>query len=524
MIGLENPELWGQLRRATGSGLVWLSVGAKTKLLFRPAGHRVLNSSSSPQIFPLLLSFTQFVSSLHLTPSASEQLVLKVDKVIEEQRTLHLTNYQRMCGGYLELSKQQGMEIDPISVRNMQTLVERSFQQLISRIQSEIMERYQQTRQQLEVKRTPFNSEYTPLLEKYFEYNAYPSARDREWLARKTMMSVRQIEVWFQNHRRRARKEGIHFERLPMDRVPVELSLESLEKKLSPLTLPHKVELYGSRLPTPPPDANHIVSPCIALVSPDQPRAHSILDRAPGARHAYPTVYRKDGHNDDLFPCKRGNFNFPAPIWDRCSSTTPPKPRHCTMDQLCQTFAATRIRGPSKDQEDPGQPGPWYASRVTGPIIAPHPAAIRPSEPRLRLQKSVGSPRPSRQSPSPRRERQVSTPAPKPSNRRQEPRSHTTTPSPSLPTTFHKRTIPRLSSQSSLSFVDSSDLDTPDGSPSMSPASALPPIVHEHIGDPYAVINQFDKATSPAIYLQTPFNYWRLPSRPPLGLNSLFMA
>nr|AAB22024.1 A42 mating-type factor beta 2-1 gene product [Coprinus cinereus, Peptide Partial, 44 aa] [Coprinopsis cinerea] len=44
-------------------------------------------------------------------------------------------------------------------------------------------------------------------LEKYFEYNAYPSARDREWLARKTMMSVRQIEVWFQNHRRRARKE-----------------------------------------------------------------------------------------------------------------------------------------------------------------------------------------------------------------------------------------------------------------------------------------------------------------------------
>lgn len=38
--------------------------------------------------------------------------------------------------------------------------------------------------------------EYTPLLEKYFEYNAYPSAPDRAVLARKSMMTPRQIEVW----------------------------------------------------------------------------------------------------------------------------------------------------------------------------------------------------------------------------------------------------------------------------------------------------------------------------------------
>nr|AAB22025.1 A42 mating-type factor alpha 2-1 gene product [Coprinus cinereus, Peptide Partial, 44 aa] [Coprinopsis cinerea] len=44
-------------------------------------------------------------------------------------------------------------------------------------------------------------------LEKYFEYNAYPTAQDRALLARKSMMSARQIEVWFQNHRARARKE-----------------------------------------------------------------------------------------------------------------------------------------------------------------------------------------------------------------------------------------------------------------------------------------------------------------------------
>lgn len=38
--------------------------------------------------------------------------------------------------------------------------------------------------------------EYTPFLEKYFEYNAYPSGPDRAVLARKSMMTSRQIEVW----------------------------------------------------------------------------------------------------------------------------------------------------------------------------------------------------------------------------------------------------------------------------------------------------------------------------------------
>lgn len=38
--------------------------------------------------------------------------------------------------------------------------------------------------------------EYTPLLEKYFEVNAYPSAADRQVLAQKTTMTSRQIEVW----------------------------------------------------------------------------------------------------------------------------------------------------------------------------------------------------------------------------------------------------------------------------------------------------------------------------------------
>ncbi|KAI3622609.1 homeodomain mating-type protein HD2.1 [Moniliophthora roreri] len=53
-----------------------------------------------------------------------------------------------------------------------------------------------------------FNKEYIPFLEKYFELDAYPSIRDQEVMAQKSGMTRRQIEVWFQNHRRVSRKNG----------------------------------------------------------------------------------------------------------------------------------------------------------------------------------------------------------------------------------------------------------------------------------------------------------------------------
>jgi len=84
-------------------------------------------------------------------------------------------------------------------------------------------------------------------LEQYFEYNAYPSAPDRQALARKTKMSPRQIEVWvcdvrpirhlldrwyhqFQNHRRRARLDGVHLKRISSDPLPAIIGLETLQR------------------------------------------------------------------------------------------------------------------------------------------------------------------------------------------------------------------------------------------------------------------------------------------------------
>ncbi|KAJ3886158.1 homeodomain protein [Lentinula edodes] len=63
----------------------------------------------------------------------------------------------------------------------------------------------------------PFNNEYTPILETYFQYDPYPTSRDRQIIAERSGMTRRQIEVWFQNHRRTARQSGIT---LPAKRPP----------------------------------------------------------------------------------------------------------------------------------------------------------------------------------------------------------------------------------------------------------------------------------------------------------------
>ncbi|KIJ94115.1 hypothetical protein K443DRAFT_111002, partial [Laccaria amethystina LaAM-08-1] len=75
-------------------------------------------------------------------------------------------------------------------------------------------------------------------LEKYFEYNAYPSAPDRLLLARKSMMTSRQIEVWFQNHRTRARKDGLPLRKLTSHPLPINVSLETLERSMPQFTIP----------------------------------------------------------------------------------------------------------------------------------------------------------------------------------------------------------------------------------------------------------------------------------------------
>ncbi|KAL6310183.1 hypothetical protein BKA93DRAFT_188497 [Sparassis latifolia] len=56
--------------------------------------------------------------------------------------------------------------------------------------------------------RLPFNQGAIPLLEAFFEFNAFPSRSDKQQLAAETSMDYRQINIWFQNRRSRTKKDG----------------------------------------------------------------------------------------------------------------------------------------------------------------------------------------------------------------------------------------------------------------------------------------------------------------------------
>nr|AOC97529.1 HD2 protein [Volvariella volvacea] len=87
--------------------------------------------------------------------------------------------------------------------------------------------------------RPSFKTEFTPLLERYFAQNAYPSAPDRTTLARKTGMTIRQIEVWFQNHRNRAKRNGKVLPRIPHRGSITALSPPQIEQTARPVEQAH---------------------------------------------------------------------------------------------------------------------------------------------------------------------------------------------------------------------------------------------------------------------------------------------
>ncbi|KAH9898221.1 hypothetical protein C8Q73DRAFT_788424 [Cubamyces lactineus] len=83
-------------------------------------------------------------------------------------------------------------------------------------------------------RRRPFNQAAIPLLEAFFDNNAFPSRLDKHELAAKCDMDYRQIHVWFQNRRSRHRKEGKELKKRDAS-VPL---MDELENRLVEAALP----------------------------------------------------------------------------------------------------------------------------------------------------------------------------------------------------------------------------------------------------------------------------------------------
>lgn len=226
--------------------------------------------------------------------------------------------------------------------------------------------------------RRTFNQEYTPLLEKYFEYNAYPSAPDRLLLARKSMMTPRQIEVWFQNHRTRARKDGLPLRKLTSHPLPVHVSLEALERSMPQFTIPAFERQH--------PERGVMAKKDDLVISKAQPNpAIDILD-IPGSPHAFPTVFSPNSPSN-IFSVD-GIYTFPPPKWFRRPAAKITSYSAVDVDDLIDSFATKlhlrEAAASKKDlKEEPSSIKaarlPWFTATVTVPPSAPHPALIQPS-------------------------------------------------------------------------------------------------------------------------------------------------
>nr|AAZ20164.1 homeodomain mating-type protein [Coprinellus disseminatus] len=226
----------------------------------------------------------------------------------------------------------------------------------------------QRVTRRTEKQKIPFNHESLPLLETYFEYNAYPSAQDRALLAKKSLMCPRQIEVWFQNHRRRTKKEGRRLRRLSQDPLPHGLDFGHLNASMPQLLVPEE-ETKAAPLNESSP---------IPVVIPV--RLHSQHSPAPAATHAdnalcapaptraFLTKYPPTPDHVSCL-CSGKTWSFPAPEWPRrASGKAPTRKATITPDDLAVEFqkklSITGSDGVKRTQDQLTAPA-WYPFTTT---------------------------------------------------------------------------------------------------------------------------------------------------------------
>ncbi|PFH44845.1 hypothetical protein AMATHDRAFT_72168 [Amanita thiersii Skay4041] len=223
------------------------------------------------------------------------------------------------------------------------------------------------------VKRKPtFKTEYTPLLEKYFRQNAYPSASDRATLARETNMTVRQIEVWFQNHRNRAKREGRELRRRAFDDFRFGQFLETS------VSCPDNRSDYSFS------DDSEVEIES-TVNSTDCTR--DVFDLIPRPSYAYPAQYNT--LTSSVFRTIHMREVLPLPKWTRQQAdiNNNRKPAgNQDMDDLVRTFSMKLVLHDSTESKRRNRASSrykpsWYDGKFTFVPRAPHPALVKPYTP-----------------------------------------------------------------------------------------------------------------------------------------------
>lgn len=180
----------------------------------------------------------------------------------------------------------------------------------------------------LEGKSKPFNYDYIPLLEHFFNENPFPSHADKAFLAKKSGMTYRQIHVWFQNRRSRTKKEGRRLHKTPSARStlrPIPSSCTGMERYISEMDEPP----HAARARTSSSDC--FSAPCTSIGN------NSLDCQAPP--HAFPTPY-PPSCSYEPFSAKSLSFSY---HWMRSPSTTI-RETSLDIDALADLFSQLNIK------------------------------------------------------------------------------------------------------------------------------------------------------------------------------------
>ncbi|KAF9440960.1 hypothetical protein P691DRAFT_800669 [Macrolepiota fuliginosa MF-IS2] len=220
--------------------------------------------------------------------------------------------------------------------------------------------------------RSTFNATHVPLLEKYLSYNAFPQTNDKLWLARKTGNTPRQIEIWFQNRRRRSRKAGVELKRAILDDIPLDIRFGDFDEDSSPSRAGKRKRVARSQntsTPQSPP-------PSLIPQQPDEPQARCDFTDFELSPHAFPSKYTPSSTQS---ACSGStDFRFSEPEWTRKPAEQRTRSRKQTIpseDDLC-TMVISKLKLFSKDPSPETGPS-WHTTRYTQPSSAPIPALIR---------------------------------------------------------------------------------------------------------------------------------------------------
>ncbi|KDQ63285.1 hypothetical protein JAAARDRAFT_75729 [Jaapia argillacea MUCL 33604] len=212
------------------------------------------------------------------------------------------------------------------------------------------------TRDDLPQARATFNQEYLPMLEFAFKENPFPSHADKAAFAKKSGMTYRQIHVWFQNRRSRAKRDGVRLRKVDINNT-TKFNFDPLISRLKDEGLDERVIPEGERVKPVDSDASEYEWHYFTSDDEEGPAAKrrtSFHANSPDPfsyqtpSHTFPTPYPPVCEVEP-FPIKDGIHHLPPPVWPRKPVAQLAAQPPVDMDTFAEAFAKLSVRvGPIK--------------------------------------------------------------------------------------------------------------------------------------------------------------------------------